>query len=102
MDEPPAVEEAEPEEDDMLAADEEDDPFHGNQEVEVSIDDIPVEGGLLSGRVKWTDGESAFWAINEMGALDLKMDDPTYQPIKEDIEAFQTKLRALIDDQMEG
>jgi len=80
----------------------EDTDLHNEEEildsgVSISIDDSPEPGTLLSGTVIWSDGEKAQWLIDETGGLDMKTEDPNYQPSNSDIESFQTNLREMID-----
>lgn len=62
----------------------------------VTMDSIAVSGTMVSGRVVFSDGETALWSLDETGRPSLDPAKPDYQPIQEDIVEFQTQLRALI------
>ncbi len=63
----------------------------------VTMDSIAVPGTMVSGKVEFSDGESAFWSLDQTGRPSLNPDTEGYQPVQEDIMEFQTQLRALIE-----
>lgn len=64
--------------------------------VNVSMDSIAVPGALVSGKVTFSDGETAVWMIDQMGRPGLDPDTPGYRPNQEDIESFQKQLSELM------
>lgn len=62
----------------------------------VTMDSIAVPGTLVSGKVEFSDGESALWSLDQTGRPSLDPSSPGYQPSQEDILEFQSQLRALI------
>jgi hypothetical protein len=66
-------------------------------EVSVSVDSITLPGTLVSGKVTFSDGETGIWMIDQSGRPGLDPDKPGYRPSQEDVMAFQTKLRALLE-----
>lgn len=65
--------------------------------VSVSMDSIAVPGAMVSGKATFSDGETAVWMIDQTGRPGLDPDTPGYRPSEEDIMAFQTQLRALLE-----
>lgn len=65
--------------------------------VSVSVDTIMLPGTLVSGKVTFSDGETGVWMIDQAGRPALDPDTPGYRPSQEDVMAFQTKLRALLE-----
>lgn len=65
--------------------------------VSVSMDSITLPGTLVSGKVKFSDGETGVWMIDQAGRPGLDPDKPGYRPSQEDVMEFQTKLRALLE-----
>lgn len=64
--------------------------------VSVEIDRVMKPGALASGTVRFSDGVSAAWSLDQMGRLGLNMTRPDYRPSPEDIKAFQQELTRLI------
>jgi len=64
--------------------------------VSVTIDSITLPGSLVSGRVIFSDGESAVWMLDQTGRPGLDPDTAGYRPSEEDIIEFQTQLRGLL------
>lgn len=65
-------------------------------EVTVTMDSIAIPGAIVSGKVEFSDGETAIWMLDQTGRPALDPDTPGYQPGKEDIIEFQKQLRELI------
>ena len=66
--------------------------------VTVTIDKVRRPDALLSGQVTFSDGVSAQWFLDQMGRLSLNPKQPGYQPSPEDVAAFQTELRAAVEN----
>ena len=67
--------------------------------VSVSLDRIVKPGAVISGTVRFSDGVTAAWMLDQVGRLALEASKPKYRPSAGDIQAFQMKLRALLQDQ---
>ncbi len=65
-------------------------------EVHVTLDQVTQAGMLYNGQVVFSDGEQGRWCIDTAGKPGITPQTPNYQPKIEDIETFQTKLRALL------
>jgi hypothetical protein len=64
--------------------------------VVVTMDAITLPGALVSGRVTFSDGETAVWMLDQTGRPGLDPDTPGYRPVQDDIAEFQNQLRELI------
>lgn len=64
--------------------------------VNVTMDTIAMPGALVSGKVTFSDGETAVWMLDQTGRPGLDPDTPGYRPSQEDIMEFQTQLRSLL------
>lgn len=64
--------------------------------VTVEIDRVMKPGALVSGTVKFSDGVSAAWSLDQFGRLGLNTTSPGYRPSPEDLKAFQHELTRLI------
>jgi hypothetical protein len=65
--------------------------------VTVTMDALTLPGALVSGKVTFSDGETAIWMLDQTGRPGLDPDTPGYRPAQEDIMEFQKQLRALIE-----
>ena len=65
--------------------------------VAVTMDSLTLPGALVSGKVTFSDGETGVWMLDQTGRPGLDPDTPGYRPSQEDILAFQTQLRSLIE-----
>ncbi len=64
--------------------------------VTVTMDTLTLPGALVSGKVTFSDGESAVWMLDQMGRPGLDPDTPGYRPGQQDIMEFQVQLRSLL------
>ena len=64
--------------------------------VSVEIDRVLKPGALISGTVRFSDGVSADWALDQMGRIAINARQPGYRPSQEDLQAFQQELSRLI------
>jgi hypothetical protein len=62
----------------------------------VTVDSVTLPGAIISGRVSFSDGESAVWMLDQMGRPSIDPNNPNYQPTQDDIIEFQKQLRTLI------
>ncbi len=65
--------------------------------VTVTMDTLTLPGALVSGKVTFSDGETAIWMLDQSGRPGLDPDTPGYRPNQQDIQEFQIQLRALIE-----
>ena len=65
-------------------------------EVTVTMDTLALPGALVSGKVTFSDGESAVWMLDQTGRPGLDPDTPGYRPTQEDVMEFQVQLRSLL------
>jgi hypothetical protein len=64
--------------------------------VTVTMDTLTLPGALVSGKVSFSDGETAIWMLDQTGRPGLDPDTPGYRPSQEDIMEFQVQLRGLL------
>ena len=64
--------------------------------VSVTLDSLTLPGALVSGKVTFSDGETAVWMLDQMGRPGLDPDTAGYRPSETDIMEFQAQLRALL------
>ena len=69
----------------------------GPGRVTLSVDQIARPGAVVSGKVTFSDGETAIWMLDQNGRPGLDPDTSGYRPTQEDIIAFQQQLRSLIE-----
>jgi hypothetical protein len=72
---------------------EEEIPALAGGKVSVSVDAIAVPGAMVSGKVTFSDGQSAQWYLDEMGRLGLACKQKGYRPPQADIPTFQAALQ---------
>ncbi|HEY3860665.1 MAG TPA: hypothetical protein VGO59_02150 [Verrucomicrobiae bacterium] len=61
--------------------------------VTVSVDQLTRPGALVSGKVKFSDGKSADWVLDQSGRLGIVPTDKGYKPPQADVQEFQTLLQ---------
>ena len=64
--------------------------------VNTTMDSLTLPGALVSGKVSFSDGETAVWMLDQNGRPGLDPDTAGYRPSPEDIQEFQKQLRDLI------
>jgi hypothetical protein len=64
--------------------------------VSTTMDTLTLPGSMVSGKVTFSDGETAIWMLDQTGRPSLDPDTPGYRPTQEDILDFQKQLRDLI------
>ncbi len=65
--------------------------------VTVTMDTLALPGALVSGKVEFSDGETAIWMLDQSGRPGLDPDTAGYRPSQPDIMEFQKQLRALLE-----
>ena len=58
----------------------------------VQVDQLARPGAVVSGKVKFTDGNMAEWYFDQMGRLGLVPQKPGYRPPASDLQQFQSLL----------
>lgn len=64
--------------------------------VRVTMDTITKPHSLVSGKVAFSDGETAEWMLDQSGRLGLNPSKPGYRPNQSDILAFQDELQRVM------
>ena len=60
--------------------------------VSVTVDQVTRPGSLVSGKVKFSDGKTAEWYLDQMGRLGMVPPTPGYRPPEKDVAEFQIVL----------
>lgn len=84
---PPAVNAAPPETAPVPSA-------AGLGNVSVAVDQLARPGALVSGKVKFSDGMSADWYLDQTGRLGLIPQQQGYKPSATDVQQFQLALES--------
>jgi len=74
-------------------ADFDEQPLPGGGNVSVSVDQVTRPGALVSGKVTFSDGQSADWYLDQMGRLGVVAKQQGYKPSQSDLMAFQAELQ---------
>jgi hypothetical protein len=61
--------------------------------VSVAVDQVTRAGAMASGKVKFSDGKTAEWLLDQMGRLSLAAVEKGYKPTAADIQEFQIALQ---------
>jgi hypothetical protein len=64
--------------------------------LQLTVDQITIPGAIVSGRVTFSDGQSAGWYLDQMGRLGLRGTEPGYKPPAEDVPLFQQELDRVL------
>lgn len=62
-------------------------------QVSVSLDQITRPGAMISGKVTFSDGNTAEWYLDQMGRLGVVPAVQGYKPTQEDVQTFQMELQ---------
>jgi len=65
----------------------------GAGKVAVSVDQITKPGALISGKVAFSDGQTADWYLDQTGRLGVVPKQPGYKPSAADMQDFQLALQ---------
>jgi hypothetical protein len=60
--------------------------------VSIQVDQLARPGSVVSGKVKFSDGNMAEWYFDQMGRLGLIPQKPGYRPPPSDLQQFQSLL----------
>lgn len=63
--------------------------------VRVTMDAVTRASALASGKVTFSDGETADWMLDQTGRLGLNPTNPGYRPSEADVMAFQRELQRV-------
>jgi len=61
--------------------------------VSVTVDQIARPGAVVSGKVKFSDGQQADWYLDQMGRLGVVPAQQGYKPAASDVQQFQAALQ---------
>ncbi len=64
--------------------------------VTVELDRVVKAGAIVSGIVRFSDGETASWSLDQLGRLALTAGKSGYRPSEDDLQSFQQELARLI------
>jgi hypothetical protein len=64
----------------------------GTGKVSVAVDQLARPGAMVSGKVTFSDGQSAEWYLDQYGRLGLVPGQQGYRPPQEDVAEFQMAL----------
>ena len=67
--------------------------------VTVDVDRVVKPGAVLSGTVKFSDGVTVAWALDQFGRLGLDAGRRKYRPSAKDLHEFQEQLRKTLEKQ---
>jgi hypothetical protein len=67
--------------------------------VTVSVDQLARPGALVSGKVKFSDGKTAEWVLDQTGRLGLVPAEKGYKPPPADLQEFQIALQTELQKQ---
>jgi hypothetical protein len=65
--------------------------------VRLTLDEITRAGAMVSGKVKFSDGKSADWYLDQMGRLGLAPAEKGYKPSAADLQDFQAALQSELE-----
>jgi hypothetical protein len=62
--------------------------------VSVTVDQLARPGAIVSGKVTFSDGQSADWYLDQTGRLGVVPKQPGYKPSAADVQQFQVALQS--------
>ncbi len=65
----------------------------GAARVSVVVDQIARPGAIVSGKVTFSDGQTAEWTLDQNGQLGLATQEKGYRPSRPDVQEFQQALQ---------
>ena len=65
--------------------------------VRLTLDQITRADAMVSGKVKFSDGKSADWYLDQMGRLGLAPAEKGYRPSAADLQEFQVALQSELE-----
>ena len=70
-----------------------DEPLPPGGSVSVSVDQVTRPGALVSGKVTFSDSQTADWYLDQYGRLGVVARQQGYKPSQPDLTAFQAELK---------
>jgi len=67
-------------------------PAGGPGKVSLTVDELTLPGAVVSGKVTFSDGNTAAWQIDQAGQLGLIPSRPGYRPPASDVQPFHMAL----------
>jgi hypothetical protein len=67
--------------------------------VSVTVDQLARPGALVSGKVKFSDGKTAEWVLDQSGRLGVVPTEKGYKPSAADVQDFQIALQNELQKQ---
>ena len=61
--------------------------------VSVTVDQLARPGAIVSGKVTFSDGQSADWHLDQTGRFSVVPKQPGYKPSAADVQQFQVALQ---------
>ena len=71
----------------------EEEPAGAGAGVSVNVDQVTRPGALVSGKVTFSDGQTADWYLDQTGRLGVVAKQQGYKPSQADLMAFQAELQ---------
>jgi hypothetical protein len=71
-------------------------PPSATGKVSVSVDQLTRPGAIVSGKVTFSDGQTADWYLDQTGRLGVIPKQPGYKPSAADVQQFQMALEKEI------
>ena len=71
----------------------------GDGTVSLVVDAVTMPGTMVSGKVTFSDGQTAGWYVDQMGRLGMRAPSPGYTPPPADIPIFQNELDRVLMQQ---
>jgi hypothetical protein len=65
-------------------------------ELKITVDEVPLQGALISGEASFSDGEVVVWFMDQMGRFGMRGPFQGYQPPAADIPKFEQELDQLL------
>jgi len=72
----------------------EEEPAGAGGSVTVNVDQVTRPGALVSGKVTFSDGQTADWYLDQTGRLGVVAKQQGYKPSQADLMAFQAELQS--------
>ena len=66
--------------------------------VQVQVDPVTRPGMIFNGNVRFSDGQSASWGLDQFGRVSLKPEQEGYKPSQADLAQFQKLLQQQLSE----
>ena len=71
-------------------------PQGGGSKLRITVDQIATPGTMVSGKVTFSDAQTASWYLDQTGRLGLRATSADYKPPAADIPVFQQELEVAL------